>query len=149
MVITLLPFMCTIIVFVIFFYFTVKLEGTALRSGAPAWMTSVFVLVTRLSLFWRVHVAQWTQYRQINLSIYPLSAAFSKCPRDKFMAGFKPIWPISSNWARDRVTVWNLFCIPSIPGYNVKRALFCFDPGGSCSFKHKVCTVRNNIGIAA
>jgi len=36
--------------------------------------------VPQRSLSWMVHLAQWTQYSKINLSIYQLSATFSKWP---------------------------------------------------------------------
>jgi len=46
----------------------IKLEGTALRWGN--WLDNLCVFsVPRCSLSWRVHLAEWTQYRQMNLSI--------------------------------------------------------------------------------
>jgi len=48
-----------------------------LRWGAYQDNPCVFSL-PRHSFSWRVHPAQWSQYRRINLSIYPLNAAYQK-----------------------------------------------------------------------
>jgi len=66
--------------FALFIYFTIKLEGRPSVKPPLEHITGqpLCFSLPRLSLSWRVHLVQWTQYRQINLSIYPLNAAFSK-----------------------------------------------------------------------
>jgi len=49
----------TIIVFVSFIYFTIEFDGTPLRYGT--WLHKLLFSMTRRSLYWRVHLEQWTQ----------------------------------------------------------------------------------------
>jgi len=55
--------------FVLFIHFTIKLEGND-YPGALDWITSLLFFGARRSLSWKVHLAQWTQYSQINMSTY-------------------------------------------------------------------------------
>jgi len=83
-----IPFLCTIIVFVLFIYLTIKLEGRPSPNSPLKLLTglSLSFSLSRLSLSWRVHLAQWTKYRQINLSIYPLNGPSQSGPLAKLIA---------------------------------------------------------------
>jgi len=74
-----IPFLCSFW-FIYLFYDQIRRYGQPLTlRGTLVWMTSVFSVPWR-SLSSRVHLAQWTRYYQINLSIYSLNAAYSKLP---------------------------------------------------------------------
>ena len=71
-----LPFLCTIIVFVLVICFKIKLEGTVLPNltlghlyGSPPCFFDASTFVVLNSFI--VHLVQWTQYLQINPSIHP------------------------------------------------------------------------------
>ena len=72
---------CAIFCLICLFYDQIKRYGLPLTFRWGTWLDNLCVLsVPRRSLSWRVHLAQWTQYQQINLSTYPLNAAISKRP---------------------------------------------------------------------
>jgi len=66
--------------FYVFIYFTIKLEGRPSDNPPLEHITGQALCssLPQLSLSWRIHLEQWTQYRQINLSIHLLNADFSK-----------------------------------------------------------------------
>jgi len=67
--------------FICLFYDCIRRYSSPLTLRWGTWLPYLYVFsVSRRSVSWRVHLAQWTQYRQVNLSIYPLNVAFSKWP---------------------------------------------------------------------